>query len=204
MKLLMLMTLLLGLASCSWSKKTADVDESDAGIELSDSEEFTDDSASSFDNMSSDEMVSSEGDMNAADAGQPMIDQVGGMAEYTVSKNETLMMISFKIYGDYSQWRKISALNGGTTIAKEGSVLKYEKPLEMFSWAPAGNKYLIKIGDTLGVISNTTYGTTKYWKEIWSNNKPLIKDPNRIYAGFTIYTPFIEGREVANNSLEDL
>ena len=29
------------------------------------------------------------------------------------------------------------------------------------------------------------------------NNKPLIKNPNKIYAGFTIYTPIIEGREVA-------
>jgi nucleoid-associated protein YgaU len=74
----------------------------------------------------------------------------------------------------------------------------------MFSWAPEGNKYLIKVGDSLGIISDTTYGTSKYWKNIWTNNKPLIKDPNRIYAGFTIFTPIIEGREVANDSLNEL
>ena len=63
-----------------------------------------------------------------------------------------------------------------------------------------GNPYLIKSGDTLGKISNTTYGTIKYWKNIWNNNKPLIKDPNKIFAGFTIYTPLIEGRDVANDT----
>jgi nucleoid-associated protein YgaU len=208
MKFLMLILLLAAMVSCSGSKKTSDVEESDVGIELSDSEEFTsEDAADDVMAENSEELNLDEESMDSAvtaDSGQPVIEEMGGVAEYTVAKNETLMMISFKIYGDYSMWRKISALNGGVTQAREGTVLKYEKPVEMFSWAPDGNKYLIKVGDTLGVISSTTYGTVKFWKDIWNNNKPLIKDPNRIYAGFTIFTPIIEGREVANDELNEL
>ena len=35
------------------------------------------------------------------------------------------------------------------------------------------------------------------WKNIWNNNKPLIRDPNKIFAGFTLY--YLEnGRDVAS------
>ncbi len=225
MKLLVLMSLLMGLVSCSGSKSSSDLDEVDAGIELTDSNEFTEDTGSSdvvgdntdltmesFDEslassdappapmgMKTEPMMTDPMMMDTA-ASAPMIDEVGGMGEYTVEKNETLMMVAFKIYGDYSMWRKISAQNGGVKMIKEGTVLKYERPLEVFTWAPEGNKYLIKNGDTLGSISDTSYGTVKYWKDIWNNNKPLIKNPNKIFAGFTIFTPIIEGRDVANNT----
>lgn len=46
---------------------------------------------------------------------------------------------------------------------------------------------MIRTGETLGTISNTVYQTPKKWKDIWENNKPLIKNPNVIYAGFTLY-----------------
>ncbi len=207
MKLLLLLLLTLGLVSCSGSKSTDEFDEADAGIELSDSDEFAED-VSEEDTIAenSDELNLEEtsDDMTTADSGEtPIITEAGGIEEYTVQKNETLMMISFKVYGDYSMWRKISALNGGVKNLKEGMTIKYEKPVEMFSWAPEGNRYLIKTGDTLGGISTTSYGTMKFWKNIWTNNKPLIKDPNRIYAGFTIFTPVIE-RGVANNMEEEL
>jgi hypothetical protein len=50
-----------------------------------------------------------------------------------------------------------------------------------------GDKYLIKHGDTLGTISNDLYGTSSKWKKLWKNNRELIKDPNRIFAGFYLY-----------------
>ena len=56
---------------------------------------------------------------------------------------------------------------------------------------------VIKRGDTLGTISSDTYGTMKFWRNIWDNNRPLIKDPNVIFAGFTIYTPILQARDVA-------
>ncbi|MEX1099343.1 MAG: hypothetical protein WEB87_02885, partial [Bacteriovoracaceae bacterium] len=91
-------------------------------------------------------------------------------------------------------------LNGGTKIDK-GMELKYNVPAQPFVFNPSGNPYLVKDGDYLGKVSMETYGTSKNWKAIWDNNKPLIKDPNVIFAGFTIYTPVIDGRDVAFDNL---
>jgi nucleoid-associated protein YgaU len=124
----------------------------------------------------------------------------GSEKTYTVQKNETLMLIAFKLYGDYEKWKELAnynqgALNGSTNL-KQGIVLKYNAPAEEFVWNPAGLPYLIRTGDTLGKISGSVYNDQKKWKLIWNNNKPLIKDPNKIFAGFTIY--YLEnGREVA-------
>lgn len=124
----------------------------------------------------------------------------GSVKEYTVQKNETLMLIAFKLYGDYERWKELanvnrSALKGSTGIS-EGMVIKYNAPAEEFVWNPQGLPYLIRTGDTLSHISKNVYTTAKKWKLIWDNNRPLIKDPNKIYSGFTIY--YLEnGREVA-------
>ena len=108
--------------------------------------------------------------------------------EYEVKKGDTLMQISFKLYGDYSQWRAIEELNGGFSNGlMAGKVIKAYKPKEPFVWEPSGLPYVIQEGDTLGKISIDKYGTPKKWKNIYENNQPLIKDPNRIYAGFTIF-----------------
>ncbi len=110
---------------------------------------------------------------------------------YTVQRNETLMMISYKLYGDYSRWKEIAAINAGKlnggTIISEGMVLSYSENGAGFSASQNGEPYLIQWGDTLGKISNQVYGQTSRWKEIWDNNRPMIKDPNKIYTGFTLF-----------------
>ncbi|MBD66873.1 MAG: hypothetical protein CME62_16845 [Halobacteriovoraceae bacterium] len=226
MKVLLLLMLMLGLIACSGSKSTNEADEMDTGVELADADEFSEDGGEFGDDFAL------EGDDLALDADAPMdsfgeesgaLDQTSEMGadafadagttapvamsgqegSWTVSQGETLMIIAFKIYGDYGRWRDIKNMNSdklaGSNTISSGMVLRYEAPAEPFIWNPEGNPYLIKVGDTLGKISTTTYGTNKFWKNIWDNNTPLIKDPNKIFAGFTIYTPVIEGRDVANN-----
>lgn len=112
------------------------------------------------------------------------------VATYTVQKGETLMQIAFKLYGDLSKWKSLKELNqsnlaGGTL--KRGAQIKYYVPETPFTWNPQGTPYLIKSGETLGTISNSVYQTPKKWRKIWENNRPLIKNPDRIYAGFTLY-----------------
>jgi nucleoid-associated protein YgaU len=123
-----------------------------------------------------------------------------GSGEYVVEKGDTLMLISFKLYGDYTKWREISRMNNlsGGDLAP-GTVVKYNPPVEKFVWNPRGNPYLVKRGDTLGTISQDKYNTTKKWKNIWENNKPMIKDPNLIFAGFTLY--YVPERDIASESL---
>lgn len=138
---------------------------------------------------------------SVATAAPEISNDSGSIKQYTVQRNETLMLIAFKIYGDYERWKDIANQNRdalrGNTALRHGMVLNYVAPAEEFVWNPQGNPYLIRTGDTLAGISKEVYATLKKWKLIWDNNRPLIKDPNKIYAGFTIYTPE-SGREVAN------
>ena len=99
------------------------------------------------------------------------------------------MLIAFKVYGDYGKWKKILEKNPNLKgkALRAGMKIDYGAPDAKFDWKPQGLPHLIKRGDTLGTISKDKYGTSKKWKTIWTNNKPLIKDPNLIFAGFTLY-----------------
>lgn len=124
-------------------------------------------------------------------------------ASYTVKSGETLMQISFKLYGDLSKWKTLRDLNASTLkdgALRKGMQIKYYVPETPFAWNPEGTPYLIKTGDTLGKISTSVYQTPKKWKKIWENNKPLISNPNKIYAGFTLYY-LTEG--LAENSIQE-
>ena len=108
--------------------------------------------------------------------------------EYTIKENDTLMLISFDTYGDYGRWREI--IKNNPVKANEliiGDTLRLVKPKSPTIFSPKGLPYIIRKGDTLGKISDDKYGTPRKWRKIYNNNKTLIKDPNRIFAGFTIF-----------------
>jgi len=199
MKLILLSLMMISFVACSGSKSASEGE--DTGIELADAVEFNDTEST---DIVADSMEAPMGDSMSAspmEMAEPMAVLGTDQKSYVVQKNETLMMIAFQIYGDYRRWKSIADLNqdvlNGSQTIKEGMQLRYMAPAQEFVFSPSGNPYLIQTGDTLGKISNTTYGTQKHWKDIWNNNKPLIKDPNRIFAGFTIFTPNLEGRDVA-------
>jgi LysM repeat protein len=108
------------------------------------------------------------------------------------------MMVAFKIYGDYGKWKELKSWN--KEVLKHGMhkglALKYYVPEKKFVWEPSGLPYLVKEGNTLGTISSEKYGTPKKWKDLYENNRPLIKNPNVIFAGFTIY--YIPTRDIAS------
>lgn len=122
----------------------------------------------------------------------------GTEAKYQMQKGDTLMMVAFKIYGDYRKWKDLKAWNQNALKNRTGpgAVLKYYVPDQVFGWQPSGLPYMIKTGDNLGMISMEKYGTSKKWKNIYENNRPLIRDPNLIFAGFTIY--YVPVRDVAS------
>lgn len=110
------------------------------------------------------------------------------IAEYSVKKGDTLMQIAFNLYGDFGKWKQLKELNPHVNGAlKSGSIIKYNVPESKFEWAPKGNPYLVMRGDTLGSISHKVYEKASWWTHIHENNKPMIKDPDQIYAGFTLY-----------------
>jgi nucleoid-associated protein YgaU len=115
----------------------------------------------------------------------------GNFDNYTVQQGDTLMKVAFETYGDLYRWKGILEANRDKikdpNHIPAGTVLKVEKPATSVSVERNGEKYLIKTGDTLGTISNDVYGTKSKWKKLWENNKQMIHDPNRIFAGFYLY-----------------
>jgi nucleoid-associated protein YgaU len=115
----------------------------------------------------------------------------GGTSDYTVRAGDTLMKIAFENYGDLYKWKDIYQQNHDAiknpNDVPPGTVLHLDKPSVPVAIERNGDQYLIKSGDTLGTISNDVYGTKAKWKKIWNNNKQLIKDPNKIYAGFYLF-----------------
>ena len=75
--------------------------------------------------------------LDDAMASSPALELGSEEGQYTVKRGETLMMIAFNVYGDYSKWRLLSDLNGlrGHQV-REGAVIRYRKPVEEFVWNP--------------------------------------------------------------------
>ncbi len=114
----------------------------------------------------------------------------GKEVDYVVQPGDTLMKISFQLLGDLSRWQEIYSAN--RTVIQNPSVLSPGIKLKVRLNRVAvveknGMPYSIKKGDTLSKISNWIYGTLNRWKDLWNNNRQLIHDPNKIYAGFKMY-----------------
>jgi LysM repeat protein len=112
---------------------------------------------------------------------------------YTVKRGDTLMKIAYKVYGDIFRWKEILDANrdsiSDVKMLRTGSTLKVDGDAQDMNFE-GYERYAIKGGDTLGSISQDIYGTKKRWKKLWQMNDKLIKDPNRIYAGFYLRYTF--------------
>jgi nucleoid-associated protein YgaU len=120
----------------------------------------------------------------------------GGSELYEVKSGDTLMKVAFMVYGDVYQWRKILEANADRISDParlvKGTQLKVDNAPND-SYYNGYERYLIKSGDTLGVISGDIYGSKNKWKDLWKMNDGLVKDPNRIYAGFFLRYTAPEG-----------
>lgn len=100
------------------------------------------------------------------------------------------MHIAFYAYTDYSRWRDIYEANRDKISSSQeltpGMEIRLPTPLNPYS-RPSGKPYLIKWGDSLSLISKKVYGQMERWPEIWKNNPKQIRDPNLIFAGFTLF-----------------
>lgn len=196
---ILLLGLLLAITSCS-SKKSEDVDADTAEMSQEDSDFIVDaedeDLIIDESELENDEMIASAEQVEEAVDSAPVV-MSNEIGEYTVKSGETLMMIAFQIYGDYRKWKDLAEMNQvDSTQLRSGMTIRYQQPESAFVWNPDGLPYLIKMGDTLGTISEDKYGTAAKWRRIYNNNRPLIKDPNLIFAGFTLY--YIPERELAS------
>lgn len=54
---------------------------------------------------------------------------------------------------------------------------------------PAASMYEVKSGDTLSKIAKAVYGNANAYEKIFEANKPMLKDPNKIYPGQQLRIP---------------
>ncbi len=131
---------------------------------------------------------------NEATPVSPSQSQPSLTENYTVLRGDTLMKIAFHETGNISNWKTIYEDNRDQlkdpSVIPIGTILKVTQSAHFSDINNQGEKYLIQEGDTLRKISQHLYGTVSKWKEIWENNKQLIQDPDKIFAGFYLsYVP---------------
>lgn len=79
-------------------------------------------------------------------------------------------------------------INGGTAVPAQGAGLGGQAVETVVPDVEGGNNgivtyYTVQRGDTLWKIAEKFYGTGMYWRQIYEDNKNVISNPNRIYAG---------------------
>ncbi len=128
---------------------------------------------------------------NLAGSGLPELTG-GKTVNYIVRLGDTLMKIAFEKYGQYLRWKDIYKINQNKMQSPERMQVGTELTIKNVKYIYIqrdGKPYLIRKMDTLKSISQKLYGTPDRWEDIWKNNPQLIRNPKKIYAGFTLYYP---------------
>jgi nucleoid-associated protein YgaU len=69
-------------------------------------------------------------------------------------------------------------------VAKVDDMLTVAAPAE-----PDSKYHTVKSGDTLSKIAKEAYGDANAYMKIFEANKPMLKDPNKIYPGQMLRIP---------------
>jgi nucleoid-associated protein YgaU len=70
------------------------------------------------------------------------------------------------------------------SVAKVNDMLTVAAPAE-----PESKFHTVKSGDTLSKIAKEAYGDANAYMKIFEANKPMLKDPNKIYPGQMLRIP---------------
>jgi nucleoid-associated protein YgaU len=68
-------------------------------------------------------------------------------------------------------------------------VAKVEDKLEPAQKSDGSRYYTVKKGDTLSAIAKAQYGDASKYPVIFEANKPMLKDPDKIYPGQVLRIP---------------
>jgi nucleoid-associated protein YgaU len=74
-------------------------------------------------------------------------------------------------------------------IGNTAGIAGVDDGLEVVAAAPEGRYYTVKSGDNLSKISKAMYGDANKYQAIFEANKPMLKDPDKIYPGQVLRIP---------------
>lgn len=166
--------------------KISDIQSSDQGLR---EVEVIEESVASIGEQDPDEVLRAP----ANDSENYIAENEKQFLNYKIQKNDSLMLISFKLYNTFDRWRDLAEWNNisfeNNYLIEKGQYLKFKVRDENGqTWVPQGSPYLVRVGDYLGLVSQKVYqGNARFWYDIWKNNDVLLKDPNKLLVGFTIY-----------------
>ena len=73
--------------------------------------------------------------------------------------------------------------------AKVGKISNHIEVETGIGGGTGGQEYTVKAGDTLSKIAKERYGDASQWKKIHTANADLIRDPDKIQAGWKLRLP---------------
>ncbi len=74
-------------------------------------------------------------------------------------------------------------------LGNVGGIAAVDDRISVVKPAPESIFHEVKKGDTLGKIAAKYYGDAKKYNKIFTANKPMLKDPNKIYPGQKLRIP---------------
>ena len=87
-----------------------------------------------------------------------------------------------------------SATPAATAAAEEAGAEVEEEELAAEAEAPWSSRtYTVQKGDTLSAIAKSMYGNAGKYPLIFEANKPMLKDPDKIYPGQVLRIPELPG-----------
>ncbi len=114
---------------------------------------------------------------------------------YVTVKNDNLYSISRRFYGSSSHYLKIFNANKDVLKTPDDvpvGVTLVIPPIEGVEPAPPAEEYeiyIVKDGDVLESIARERLGDARLWRKIYTLNRDVIKDPDRIRVGMKIRIP---------------
>ncbi len=75
------------------------------------------------------------------------------------------------------------------TLGNVSGVSAVDDRISVTNPKPEAEFYEVKRGDSLSKIAKKFYGDASKYKKIFTANKPMLKDPNKIFPGQTLRIP---------------
>jgi nucleoid-associated protein YgaU len=122
--------------------------------------------------------------------GKSLTQMVGAMGiaveDVHVTFREGVATVTGKAKSQADREKLILLLGNTQGVGRVEDDIAVEKP------APEARMHTVVAGDTLSKIAKHYYGNAMKYPEIFEANRPLLKDPDKIYPGQVLRIPTLE------------